>query len=684
LTSQPDPSQGARQELNTLLLELALCLQRFGMYPDGHPSADASVGSLWRVLEPLLAERAAVSIGVARRQLVIDGVTTDAAHPLLRTLAERLHRHRVGALVLRRGVAEAELRALLRGLAADPERAGALGARERGAVAEWPHVGLLGVTYDQLQLSSEGEADGVEAGIAAELWLGLAQAALAREAGLVPVDVSAEEVARALNERPAAEAADQMIIGYLIQLGEELKREDPGSALVRRRLSRLIGSLDRPTLRRLVEMGGDAAQRQRFVEDAAEALAPDAVLDIMQAAAEAGGRSMSAALLRVLTKMSAVADGEQSLRATAAEAEVREQVRALIAEWTLEDPNPEGYTAALQVLSGPRPVGRTPAQHPAEPLRLVQMSLELGTTVQTLRGSAAALLDAGAHAELVTIAAAAETGTAAAAALWDMLEQPGTLDLLLSADPPDLAAVDALLSRMTPAATLPVLLDGLSRAEVPEARGDLLDRIRATGSAAVPFIEPYLRHERWQVVHSMLALLAALGARPPGFRAADFVRHPQEQVRRIALSMALDDPAEREDAVAAALASPGEETVRAGAGIARESGLPARGVGAVLHRLEERGLGEETRVLLVRLLRGQEAAAVVQRMHGLATAGRTLFGRPKLARRSGPMLAALEVLAALPHPDGRVQAVLRRARESSDPQVRAAVERHREAGAAPP
>src|SRR5690554_6132277 len=116
-TMQPD---GLSRELNELLLELGLTLQRYALYPGGHPSVDAAVSLLTRRLEQLLMDRELLSVGVARRQLVVEGVATEASHPVLRMVAERLHRHRIGVVSFRRGVGAEELAAALRAVAQEP------------------------------------------------------------------------------------------------------------------------------------------------------------------------------------------------------------------------------------------------------------------------------------------------------------------------------------------------------------------------------------------------------------------------------------------------------------------------------------------------------------------------------------------------------------------------------------
>src|SRR5216117_1870256 len=134
----PPPSPPERtalsRELADFLIELSIALHKHAMYPEGHPSLGPAAAGVTRRAEHLLEERPTLSLGVARQQLVIEGVETDPRHPVLADLAGRLHRHHLGALTFRRGVRASEVADALRTLAAEAERTGdplGLGSPER-------------------------------------------------------------------------------------------------------------------------------------------------------------------------------------------------------------------------------------------------------------------------------------------------------------------------------------------------------------------------------------------------------------------------------------------------------------------------------------------------------------------------------------------------------------------------
>src|SRR3989449_10629793 len=95
------------RDLADFLIELSIALHKHAMYPEGHPSLAPAVAGLTRRAALLLEDRATISLGVARKQLVIEGVATGPKHPVLRGLAGGRPRHPLGALTSRRGGAQA-------------------------------------------------------------------------------------------------------------------------------------------------------------------------------------------------------------------------------------------------------------------------------------------------------------------------------------------------------------------------------------------------------------------------------------------------------------------------------------------------------------------------------------------------------------------------------------------------
>ena len=130
------------RDLADFLIELSITLNKHAIYPSSHPLLDLAVyGVANRLAVLFVGERESLSIGVARRQLIIEGVATDPLNPVLKDLALRLHQHRVGALKFLRGIDRDELADALAALAIDPVRSGKPIGLDAERVGElWPHV----------------------------------------------------------------------------------------------------------------------------------------------------------------------------------------------------------------------------------------------------------------------------------------------------------------------------------------------------------------------------------------------------------------------------------------------------------------------------------------------------------------------------------------------------------------
>src|SRR4051812_10428310 len=216
------------RELADFLVELSIALHKHAIYPPTHPLLVTSVNAVAQRLDGLLVDRPAISIGIARKQLVIEGVATDGSHPLLLELAQKLHRHHLGAIKIMQGVGRDELADALATLAVEASRLPRpLGLETDQLVGRWEHVRLFPLTYDKLELLDEDDAqpgdDSVRAGRAAQLWVGLARAAMASELTETPSALEPLAVARAIDEHQREQAYDQVIVGYLLQIANELK-----------------------------------------------------------------------------------------------------------------------------------------------------------------------------------------------------------------------------------------------------------------------------------------------------------------------------------------------------------------------------------------------------------------------------------------------------------------------------
>jgi len=138
-------------ELSAFLVEFSITLHKHAIYPSEHPSLEPAAVRVTERAERLLEDRPTLAFGVARYQLIIDGVATDPNQPVLRRLAETLHRHHLGAMSILSGVEFGEISGALHALAVDVAP-GVLPLGLAGRLPEWPHVRLHPLTLERLEL----------------------------------------------------------------------------------------------------------------------------------------------------------------------------------------------------------------------------------------------------------------------------------------------------------------------------------------------------------------------------------------------------------------------------------------------------------------------------------------------------------------------------------------------------
>ena len=236
------------------------------MYPPGHPSLGAAAETVVGRLAEIFESRRSLTIGVAHRQIVVEGVATDSRHAVLAELARKLHDQQIGVVSFERGTNVRELQEILQLFARDSEfQDEPVGLLGPDRLPKWEHARLEPVGYDELGIGmGRGDAP-QDADRASQLWLGLAQAAM--EQG-DPVDAARvpepNTLAHIIEEHQTQSVYDQVIVGYLRQLTDEIQTGE-GRELDRMRehISTLIKELPDETLSRLVKLGGDAAQQRR-------------------------------------------------------------------------------------------------------------------------------------------------------------------------------------------------------------------------------------------------------------------------------------------------------------------------------------------------------------------------------------------------------------------------------------
>jgi len=558
-----------------------------------------------------------------------------------------------------------------------------LPALTSGQLPGCDHVRLHPLTFDGLTLVGDEARDGEDASAhshIAELWIGLARAALAGEAdgdasGERRAPAEPTRVADAIDRHHGAEAYDQVVVGYLLQIASELKTATGTEAqALRSRSARLISALKPDTLRRLVEMGGDASRRNAFVHDAAEGMAVEAVVDLVKAAADAGGQTISHGLVRMLTKLSAHAEAGHDTARPAADSALREQVQSLLSEWDLADPNPEDYRRMLEYLATSQvdPDGRSTAADDLKALRLVQMSLEVGTSGPLVdRAITTCLKEGGAQPLVALLEQAPPEGSEAADRVRARLTQPLAIGTIASREPLDEASLDYLMPSLSHDG-YGTLLDVLASSASRVTRRKLLDRLAATALDVVPLVASRLEDDRWYVQRNMLLLLGRMGRVPEGFLLTRWTAHADARLRTEALRLQMSLRGQRELALKAAFSDADPRVVRVGIG-AVQQGCPPRVLPFLAGLAHVEQVPEDLRVLAVQALANTRDQAALDALIGLVDGGRNLFGRQKLAPKSAVVLAALRALAGAWRKHTKAEALLGLAAVSTDDDLRDAV-----------
>ena len=661
------------RELADFLVEFSIVLHKRSMYPPGHPHLADSADRFVRRMTLLLETHESVSLGVARHRLVIDNVTTDANNALLRDLAHRLHRHRIASVHLTRGATLGEIEDLLTALSSDPQRGDGPVGKRLDQLGSWNHIRLRPVGYDRFELRDRGEDDGETSDEVTprDSWVELAQLALATESTGDKLDADPLVVAQAIGRKSGEVAYDRVVLGYLARVADEMSRRRGGAQdQLALRISKLIGALNPETLRRLLEASADGAERRQFVLNASQILAADAVMEVVEAAANVSHQTISHSLLRLLHKLAHHA--EAGLPAVRAEADgaLRRNVARLIGDWELEDPNPSEYNVILEGMArrASTEFSLVNLQIGCDPEVLIKMALELDCVGPPVYAALDTLL---ASRELVRIANDLDTGpqTRATQQIWDYVATPQRLELELAASPLDAEALRILVERIgTDAAES--LLDRLASASDRSTRAAIMKQLLVMGPAAGIAAVARLPNAPWFLQRNILVLLGRLGVWPDGFSPEEYAVDADPRIRREAIKMMLDSAAHRAAAIIQGLNDADDGIL----GLALSSVLDSCPPEAISHL--ERIAGDpkrhaEARVLAIRAIARSGTRTALGLLRNLALPPRRWLRR-RLAPKSPELLAALAGMAVHWRNDPIAADVLALAMQHSDPEIRAA------------
>lgn len=712
------------RELSDFLVELSIAMQKHAIYPGGHPLLTAAIDGVMRKLALLMVDRSALSIGIARRQLIIEGVATDPGHALLKELSSRLHKHSLGAVKFTEGITRDELGDALATIAVDPGRLERpLGDDAEQLSERWANVRLYPLNYDRLQLLYEGRDTEGEERVdrtvrntkAAQLWVGMARAAMLLDADTELDDESASPlvVAEHIDRRKKDKAYDQVIVGYLLQIADELKKQGgtPEAIELQKRISELVKGLSPETLRHLLSMGGDLGQRRQFLLNAAHGMTVDAVLDLVKAASAQGTQTISHSMMRLFSKLSKYAEDESDpVRRANAEAQTREHMQKLISEWNLDDPNPTAYGKVLQTMARSSRA-QTHAQFTeVEPERLVHMGMELAVGGPRFENALDALMNS-ARFELLLDLLDRAPDPEFAESVWAYLDSHDIIWAALNEARIDFAVLERLVRRKRLSAVEPIL-DAVERLRDQRVRERLLDTLLELGDEIGPALARRLESSRADLRRDLFLLVGKLKHLPEDFEVQRFLLHGEAAVRREAVRLLLKYVEHREQAIVAGVTDTDDRAVYYALQAAQDGGCPPRAATIIRQRMEAGDMDSALTTLAIRILAATDSGvgpvlqgsgrtsqmmrAVTADENPAETASKNrktmewLIGRVakksrfrrkwELLPRGPEMLAALGALAAYWQQDPDVQEIIALAIRSGDGEIRKALGAQRVTG----
>ena len=722
--SRSSPGKGKStlsRDLSDFLVELSIAMQKHAIYPQGHPLLDVAVDGVMNKLALLLVDRHSLSLGIARRQLIIEGVATDPSHPLLKELAGRLHKHSLGAVKFTQGFSREELADALDTIAVDPTRTDKpLGDDADELSKRWANIRLYPLNYERLQLLYDGtEEDGEVRSKrrgdvrAAQLWVGMARAAimLDENAELDDKSLSPLVVAEAIDKRQQEEAYDQVIVGYMLQIADELKKQG-GTAEQRelqKRISDLVRQLSPETLKQLLHMGGDYAQRQQFLLNASQGMTVEAVLDLVKAATHEGKQTISHSMMRLFSKLGRYANSDADpVRRASADASVREQMSMLISEWDLDDPNPTAYGKVLHRMARTQ-MGATEASTPytdIEPERILQIGFELRSGGPRFDNALDAMLNSARFESVLDLLDRAPDQEFAEHA-WSYLDSHDILWAALSEARIDSGVLARLVQRKRASAIEPIL-DTAEKAKDSRARETLLELLLELGDEVGPYLVRRLDTARADLRRELFLLLGKLKRIPTDFDCSRFLLSTDAGIRREAIRLLLKYVETRDQAIVAGVTDSDERALFYGLSAAQEGGCSQKATAIIRQRIDAQNLEGSLLTLAIRVLAAADSGAapvlqgqgrtsqmlrIVEPDSGAKSnkkalkwlvarvAHRTRFLRQlKLQPKTPEMLAALGALAAYWMNEPTVQEIIALAIKTGDPDYKKAMSAQRSTG----
>ncbi len=627
-------------EAQAFLVEFARAVQRWGMYPAGHPAVVSMAESVTAQAGEYLAAHPSLSIRIDSNHLTVEDVETDPEQALFRGLSRRLYRHFLYNLTFERGLQATELTDFISAVSVSPgPLAEPLGNAGKDLDGRWPHIRIELIPFESL--------------------------ALAREC---PEDDDTYWAGEAESQAALAQAQQQLADLNLPKLSEVLRgadTSDPGA--LHEGISRLVLDMEPGTLQRLMLSLPDSYRRS-----AAQTAVEQSIQEIIEAADEGQGGNASQALLRLLVKLALLTETDEECPETDEESDA--MLAALLQRmgsgWDIEDPNPQEYEETLRSFdrTAREFAGDIEWEDDPDNERIVQISLEIDETAPPTLKATANLISGGRTGGLMDILDNSPENTTATEALWKRVDRRETVNHLLNYRPVDYPTLDRMIARIWLESAGP-MLDSLLESESRSERFTLLELLSRIGPELGPLIVERLDDSRWYRTRNLLTLIGCLPDLPEGFSLVPYLEHSEPRVRREAFAIALNRAQGRVQAILRALDDDDHLVVERALESSRRS-CPAEAVPFIITLIHNPDTYTRLRILGIRALAGSRSRQCYDALLSLVQVRKFLFWNG-LAPKSAIMLEALAVISRSWRSEPQARSLLAEALRSPDSQIRA-------------
>ena len=156
-----NPKDPKDQQVGDIVKELNIARKNISMYPPSHKQVQASLARAYQMLQQVLQADGAVSLGVAKRTLLVADRELDEKNVVYAEFAAALSRFDLAGITFSRGLGREELFDFLRVLSNNPEDIESGGGVETILSTHYPakNIRLQTIDYSKVRVTEEQEID---------------------------------------------------------------------------------------------------------------------------------------------------------------------------------------------------------------------------------------------------------------------------------------------------------------------------------------------------------------------------------------------------------------------------------------------------------------------------------------------------------------------------------------------